>query len=221
MELTHQPTNSKYPNYNDVLFADKLNSDTNQNATIKSGIKAFMLYSEGYKNASQKIWENYTGSAWEANTLVYPIIFLNRQFVELRLKEIISGLNFTVKHEYDFPKGHDLVILWNNYLDILKTFSPSYYPDPQDIKNIEKLINEFNCIDPLSFSFRYPVDKKPEMNPSLKITGIDIKTFIETMEKLYAFFDVQSDMVYALIDQTEEYISEMHSQMESYYYDNW
>jgi hypothetical protein len=220
MELTHQPTNPKYPNNNDVLFAEKLNSDTNQNASIKSGIEAFILYSEGYKNASQKIWENYNGSAWEANTLVYPIIFLNRQFVELRLKEIISGLNFTVKHEYEFPKGHDLVILWNNYLEILKTFSPSYFPNPQDIKTVGKLIREFNGIDPLSFSFRYPVDRKREINPSLKITGIDIKTFIETMEKLYFFFEVQSDMVYGLITQTEDYISEMRSQMESYDY-NW
>ena len=185
----------------------------------------FFLFSEGYKTAAIKLFEQLDGSAFHANFLVYPLIFLNRQFLELRLKELISGLNFAISHKYEFPNGHGLQSLWNTYKDlILQIDSGHHSPDNATLQNVEKLIFEFNLIDPQSFSFRYPVDTSPARNPSLKITNIDLLNFMTTMNKLYNFFGWQSDMVFHLIDITDDFISIMRSEYESEmlsYYDHY
>jgi len=208
------------PDVNDKLFKD-FNKDFRHNAIVSSGIKKFFLFSEGYKTAAIKLSEQLDGSAFYANYLVYPLIFLNRHFLELRLKELISGVNFIVNHEYEFPNGHNLNSLWNTYRAKISEAGEIETPDKKILDNIGRLINEFNFIDPKSFSFRYPVDTAQDRKPSLKITNIDLYNFVSTMKKLYNFFDWQSDYIFRMIDLTEEFIdilrSEYESEMQSYY----
>jgi len=204
----------------DKLFKD-FNDDYRHNAIVRTGIDKFFLFSEGYKTAAEKLFEQLDGSAFYANMLVYPLIFLNRQFLELRLKEIISGLNFAISHEYKFPNGHNLENLWDTYKELIKQVGEMNAPEPATLKSAEKLVLEFNAVDPKSFSFRYPVDTSEARNPSLEMTNIDLHNFATTMNKLYNFFDTQSDVVFHLIDLTEEFISimrsEYQSEMSSYY----
>lgn len=198
------------PCLDDKLFQD-FNKDYRYNVILNSGIDKFFLFSEGYKIAAERLFEQFDGSGWDANTLVYPLIFLNRQFLELRLKELISGLNFTLSHEYKFPNGHCLKTLWNTFKSLMVKLKES--PIKQiDFDNTERLIKEFVSIDPQSFSFRYPVDTTEERNPSLKIKNMDLLNFMTTMKKLYNFFEIQSDVVYYYIDLTEEFINIMRSE---------
>lgn len=211
------------PESQDKLFKD-FNEDYRHNAIVRTGIDKFFLFSEGYKTAATKLFEQLDGSAFNANVLVYPLIFLNRQFLELRLKELICGLNFTISHEHKFSNGHDLKRLWDTYKNLVMQIGDNNIPDKTTLQNTENLILEFNSIDPKSFSFRYPVDTTAERNPSLTITNIDLLNFMTSMKKLYNFFDTQSDMVFHLIDLTEEFISIMRSEYESEmrsYYDNY
>lgn len=208
------------PESGDRLFKS-FNEDFRHNAIVSAGMSKFFLFSEGYKTAALKIFEQLDGSAFHANFLVYPLIFLNRQFLELRLKELISGLNFSFSQSYDFPNGHELDRLWNTYKNLILQASGSHCPDEATLENVERLIFEFQSIDPQSFSFRYPVDKTAARKPSLKITNIDLLNFMTTMNKLYNFFAWQSDMVFHMIDITNEFIgimqSEYESEMQSYY----
>lgn len=211
------------PNIQDKLFKE-FNEDCRHNAIVRTGIDKFFLFSEGYKTAAKKLFEQLDGNAYDANILVYPLIFLNRQFLELRLKELITGLNFTISHEYKFSNGHDLKQIWDTYKSLAIQIVGNNIPDKEMLQNVENLIIEFNAIDPKSFSFRYPVDTSKDRNPSLSITNIDLLNFMTTMKKLYNFFDTQSDMVFHLIDLTEEFILIMRSEYESEirsYYDNY
>lgn len=208
------------PDCNDKLFID-LNQDYRHNAIVSTGMDKFFLFSESYKMAAETLFEQLDGSAHYANYLVYPLIFLNRQFLELRLKELIIGLNYIITGERKFPNGHDLKNLWNDFNTLVLRIGNENIPERKVLQNTESLILEFNSIDPQSFSFRYPVDKTNERNSSLKITTIDLLNFKGSMKKLYNFFDTQSDMIFHLIDLKEEFIdvirSEYESEMRSYY----
>lgn len=209
------------PESEDKLFKEA-NTDYRFNAMIQSGMNKFVLFSEAYKLSAKKLFEQLDGSATNANFIVYPLIFVNRQFLELRLKEIISGLNFVIDHKFEFPNGHDLLFLWNRYLNLVTKVGPNQAPEKDVLINTENLIKEFNDIDPRSFSFRYPVDTTTDRKPSLTITNIDLENFQLTMEKLYNVLDIQSEIVFYLVDQTEEYIQHMelyyHQEIQSYYY---
>jgi hypothetical protein len=208
------------PEKDDKLFKE-FNEDYTHNAIIRTGMQNFFLFSEGYKTASIKLFEQMDGSAYSANTIVYPLIFLNRQFLELRLKELISGLNFVIYQEHNFPNGHGLESLWKTYIELIHEVGESYVPEGDTLEYAECLIKEFDSVDPKSFSFRYPVDTSPDRNPSLSIKNIDLKNFFITMNKLYNLLDTQSDVVFHLKELTEDLILEMHSnfqlEMMNYY----
>jgi hypothetical protein len=209
-----------FPNDTDSLFKE-FNSDYTHNAIISSGMDKFFLFSDGYKTASIKLFEQLDGSAYAANTVVYPLVFLNRHFLELRLKELISGLNYVINHTYSFPNGHNLKILWDTYKILLAKVEEGKNIDFKIQANTERLILEFNSIDSSSFSFRYPVDTSTSRNPSLTIKNLDLKNFQATMTKLYNYFDSHGDMVFYLIDMTDEFVnimrSEYEAEMRSYY----
>ena len=201
------------PDESDKLFKD-YNKDYRHNAIVSTGIDKFFLFSEGYKSAALRVFDQLDGEAWSANTCVYPLVFLNRQFLELRLKELICGLNFVIDKEKTFPNGHNLESLWNKFKDLLYSLGEDHI-NKSTLENAEKLILEFNAIDSNSFSFRYPVDKSHERKPSLTLTNIDLQNFMKTMKKLYNYFDALNDLVSYQVDQAEEYISIMRSEYES------
>lgn len=211
----------EFPNSTDELF-NELNGNGGHNAIIRTGISKFFLFSDSYKTAAIKLFEQLDGSAYYANTLVYPLTFLCRHFIELRLKELISGINYSTKQEYSFPDGHNLEVLWNTYNSVIANAGESFVPEKSVLRNMQRLIKEFNVMDPNSMCFRYPVDKGKERSPSLSVTNIDLDTFRQTMGKIFNFFDTQSDAVFHLIDLAEEFYAEMrnqyHQEMTSYYY---
>uniref|UniRef100_A0A832G055 HEPN domain-containing protein n=1 Tax=Ignavibacterium album TaxID=591197 RepID=A0A832G055_9BACT len=210
----------KLPESQDKLFLES-NPELHQTVIVTTGMDKFFLFSEGYKTAATILAKQTEDCYFYANLTIYPLFFLNRQFLELRLKELIIGLNFILTQERSFPNGHDLKQLWDKYRNLVSELNDSNVPKPKLLNNVEKLIDEFNNIDPKSMSFRYPVDSSQDRKPSLGMTNIDLKNFMTTMDKLYNFFDNQSEMVFNLGELTREYISSMQSayesEMRSYY----
>src|SRR2546423_1809792 len=58
----------------DVLFGE-FNEDYQHNAIISAGIDKFFLFSDGYKKASRKLFQQLDGNAYDANTIVYRLFF--------------------------------------------------------------------------------------------------------------------------------------------------
>ena len=210
-----------FPNSTDKLF-NEFNDDHRHNAIIRAGMSKFFLFSDSYKSAAIKLFEQLDGSAFSANTLVYPIVYLCRHFIELRLKELISGVNYSITEKYSFPDGHNLESLWNTYKSLIPKAGKSFVPEVVTLANTENLIKEFNLVDPNSMCFRYPVDKTSDRNPSLSMTNLDLENFRKTMQKLFNFFDTQTDVVFYLINLADEFFSQMrqeyHQEMMAYYY---
>lgn len=204
-----------FPLDNDSLFV-KSNNFTD--IEIETGINRFFFFSESYRKSSEAIFEKVSKLKFESRFLVIPVIFLCRHYLELRLKELISGINYTKTENYSFPDGHNLEFLWNSYKTALTDADYSIQPSNIDLNNIERLILEFNNIDSNSMSFRYPVEKDKTTETLQNLQAFDIENFIQIMTRIYNFFYEQSGNLFHLIAQAEEYFSFLHRQMILEYY---
>lgn len=182
---------NEYPNNTDQLFVDETNFT--EGAWLKNSASKFFLYSEGYRMAAEKIFNDCISNPHFANKMVYPMIFNYRQFIELRLKELISMGYFFLGEHADFQDDHSLMRLWNTYRnEILIKIEPI---DPFLLNNVERIISQFNTEDPNSMFFRYPLTKAPNRRNSLNRESIDLRNFRNVIEKLNNFLDWQWDML--------------------------
>ena len=169
------------------------------------GLSAVSLYQEIKKN--EWINKQYLSSA---------MIFSFRQFLEVRLKELIYIGKRELFEDPQFKATHSLEDLFQTYTkEVLPKADPSF--DKEMVSIVNKLIHEFNFIDPKSMSFRYPVDK--ELNPNHNLPNFDIDNFKEVMDKLANFFDSQLEILQMLEDYNAEMATELASEYASYMYD--
>lgn len=163
------------------------------------------LYAQGYYEAAERLIDSLDGKHPSINEkLVYPICFLYRHFIELRLKEIIfygsrlidSPRNIT---QEDRLAHHNIEKLWEQAVIPILT---KVFPDGplEDLEVARDYILQYvkieheQCsgktieVDPNSFSFRYPYDSQG--NPNLiGMTRIDLMNLKNVMQRLEAFFE--------------------------------
>jgi hypothetical protein len=194
------------PSNTDSIFKDEVSPD--YGAWLKNPANKFFLYSEGYKEAGKKLWEFCIENHFYSNTLIYPLVFNYRQFLELRLKElIIMGYKY-LDSEEDFADEHSLVKLWNTYRN--KILPEVENIDKNILDNVERIICQFNTEDPQSMSFRYPVTRGPNRKESLNRDTIDLNNFKTVIDRLIYFFDWQWDMISHYEDLKSEMIADMY-----------
>lgn len=204
-----------FPSQNDQLF---FKSSKSSDIILESGIRKFFLFSESYKTAAGKLFVEIRKKDYDMHLIIAPTIFICRHFIELRLKELISGINYTKSEEYSFPDGHNLENLWNTYQTTLSTADKSIIPNRNHILAITKLIKEFSLVDLSSMSFRYPVNKDKKTESLANLGTFDMDNFMNIMEKIFDFFHEQSGNVFNLIQLADSYFIYLHSQMEQQYY---
>ncbi|HSW00554.1 MAG TPA: hypothetical protein VLI39_10305, partial [Sedimentisphaerales bacterium] len=84
------------------------------------------------------------------------------------------------------PKHHRLKDLWVEAKGLIRRH---YGEDtPPEIDYIDPCIEEFHEHDPESFSFRYPTDKKGNLNLG-GLSHINLRNLYETMDRLTSFLD--------------------------------
>jgi hypothetical protein len=122
----------------------------------------------------------------DLDALVYPIVFLYRHYLELRLKTIIDNGRKLLEQPGKFPKHHRLDVLWKETRKILEEV---YKGDPTDeLDEIEKVFDQFCGSDPIGIAFRYPIDK--DGNKTLPgLTHINIGEFSEIIMKAANLLD--------------------------------
>lgn len=145
-------------NTNDLGSVFCADDDWKLNACINWTQDAMELYVMGYKRAADTLVEYVVESGRHQDSLIYPLAFLYRQYIELRLKVIIKEGRMLLEEGNDFPKHHKLYDLWC----IVKQLSKKAFedePEPLDLNYAEHVIKEFTSVDPDSFAFRYPTTK--------------------------------------------------------------
>jgi hypothetical protein len=194
-----------WPKKGDKLFAS--GDDWWHNACLNYSNDNWELYINGYKKAGDVLSDYINETQLHQDFLVFPIVFVYRQYIELHLKKLIIDIKKLQKIEYGYPKTHDLNIIWAECRGLIKKLEPK--ASTCDLEAIDESIQQFCVIDPSSESFRYPTKISGEYSLPLDLRYINIRNLAEVMENLSCFFDAVDTMVSVFIDYQQE--------MDSYY----
>lgn len=142
----------------------------------------------GYKSAGDKLVEFALSDALELNTLIYPIIFCYRHYLELSIKWMIEvhGLKIGAK---PIVKSHDLRECW---LKLKNMFDEYSLPDEDNYTEIvERIIFEFDHIDQNNINFRYHKDNNFEdiEIPAQSIDIGNLRSVINCVENYFSGID--------------------------------
>jgi len=142
------------------------------------------LYAEGYREAAERVYESWR--AQRLDYLAFPLVFLYRHYVELRLKELLQSAAQLLELPKDWQCNHQIENLWRVLKPLLRQISPN---EPEsDLLNAERLIIELATRDPYSFEFRYP-ETKEGRRCLVDLERLDVVNFCEAMRKLSGFLD--------------------------------
>jgi len=164
---------------------------------------SWCVYADGFKRAIEFLIANVQ-STYEVNTVIFPILFLCRHYIELTLKEVIGYGRYLNEAAGTPPGGHDLKNLWNE----AKTYIRKEISDvsTDELAHIERLILEIHAIDPTSEGSRYPIIKRrPQGGRNASFSwnsphiildelGDKMKTISEFLHKVCNFLSVAQDL---------------------------
>lgn len=180
------------PHKDDVLFRYDDEGITNAcvNYARDGGDYA---YRRGYRVGARLLAQYCIDECREQDGLIYPIVFLYRQHVELALKDLIrdaaelSATTLTAD-EQKHLKRHDLKDLWGDLKKLLKKFGPPY-PDREHVAAVDSYIDQLMEFDRASFSFRYPRTKSEDSSLPANLKHIGIRNFQTLMERLADYLE--------------------------------
>ncbi len=170
---------SALPSPKDNLFSSQ--EDWWNNACLNWNHDGWALYACGYKEAADLLVQRIEERNACQDSLVYPILFLYRQYLELEIKDLIRQSRRLQDISGDFPKHHHIGNLWSECHSLLSKISPD--DSVAELKEIARLISEFSAVDPSSMAFRYPKDK--DGTPSLpNIHHINLRNVRKVIGKI-------------------------------------
>jgi hypothetical protein len=181
--------------------------DWHCNACLNWSSNALELYVIGYKEAADKLVEYVIENARYQDALVFPICFPYRQYIELRLKELIKFGRRLLDEPGKFPQHHNILYLWDTVETILKKVSDGKIEPPDFLTLPLHVVTEFSKIDPDSFAFRYPNDKHGA-NPLEGLSHINLRRVAQYVSAFSNVMDAASTGISVYLDQKNEFIKE-------------
>ncbi|TDR36600.1 hypothetical protein DFR29_12821 [Tahibacter aquaticus] len=142
------------------------------------------LYAAGYKDAANALVEALTERRAALDSVIYPLVFLYRQGIELELKLILPLARRVAEQPTAKDHRHGLMSLWKE----LRTLVEGLDTDASDLEMpvVEEFIRQLDEVDPGSFAFRYPTDKKGEVSlPGLE--RINVRHLSEIMDTVFSY----------------------------------
>jgi hypothetical protein len=165
-----EPDEFPWPKPGDILF--RSDEDPQSDAWLNWALRGWDAYASGYLEAANLLVEKALETGQRTDTLIYPMAFLYRHYLELRLKEIIVQSRGLLAGQSDFKREHRLLVLWNSVRLILENVWPN--GPTIDLNAVENVILQFHDLDSKSEAFRYPVDLKDNATLSIGATGDSI-----------------------------------------------
>jgi hypothetical protein len=179
----------EWPRPNEKLVRSGV--DWQHNACVDCHAPTLGNYAAKFKDAADVLVREAAAGNATLDSVIIPIMFLYRQYLELTLKEIILFGREVVGTGKGYPTNeHDLKALWDETLSLLTAHYGSRVPP--EMANVTPCIEDLHSYDPKSFSFRYPTDKQGK--PYLKeVRHINIRNLYEVMDRLASFLDCMSN----------------------------
>jgi hypothetical protein len=193
------------PSATDKLFDTA--EDWWNNACLNWCFDSWWLYAAGYKDAADVLVTHVVETGRQHDRLVYPIVFLYRQHLELMIKDIIRQGRKLEDIDEPFPKSHHIDKLWLICRQLLSQISPN--DSEEELDQVGRLIEEFSAVDPTSMSFRYPEDTDGGVSlPG--VTHINLPNVKEVVGKMASILGGAHDQI--------DYLSSCKAEMYSEYY---
>lgn len=195
------------------LFTSKTYPDPNWylNAVLHVTPDKWDTYAEGYKKAGDIAVQYVIDNKWYQDFLIFPIVFLYRHYLELRLKELLVVSSMLLDQEVSVPTHHDLVLLWKQVRPNLERV----WRDEQSRHNHDRIgerLEELSNADLRSFGFRYPVDTKGE--PTLVgLVHINLKHLRDVIQGISTILDGSSIGMGEYLNAKQEIMAEYRADM--------
>lgn len=141
------------------------------------------IIAAGYKTAADELIAFLVEDDRD-DSLIFPIIFCYRQYVELTLKHIIELMARFDETGARFPHDHSLTRLWRDVKDRQRLERDDV--EANDWQIVERLLLEFDAVDSRSFAFRYP--------EPVPFYQVDLGNLHDVMQGLAGFLDGLADM---------------------------
>jgi len=172
------------------------------------------VYAEGYKKGGDILVQYVIDNNWDQDFLVYPIVFLYRQYLELRLKELIHVSSRLLDQNIDIPRDHNLLSLWSKVSPNIE----QVWSDSQTKRHLEAIkdkLTELCSIDPRSYAFRYPEDTNGI--PTLTGMGyINLKRLKDVVQAISNVLDGSSLGMGEYLNAKHEMMTEYRTEMAQY-----
>ena len=140
------------------------------------------IYATGYKDAADALVGALAERKASLDSVVYPLVFLYRQGLELHLKLILPLARRLVGKEAVADHQHGLMPLWSELRRHLEQLGPP--ESDKELPAIEDFIRQLDTVDPGSFAFRYPTNKKGEVSlPDLR--HVNVRHLSEIMDSVF------------------------------------
>jgi|GEM_PF-266757 hypothetical protein len=191
------------------------------------------VYAQSYRQAAEQLFAQWvTMDRAPPHYALFPLAFLWRQYLELRLKSLV--LDAERLHELgedvstsaqqrkrrkqpgyraDFLDGHDLLLQW----DCLEPLLKSLWSDAPETKFVRHLLVQFNEVDPLADGFRYPVSKSKKAR-ARTLAGlppwVNLRRFNDVMISLANVLDGASAHVDEAVSNLSEAIANYEAEYE-------
>jgi hypothetical protein len=120
-----------------------------------AGPDFWCVYADGYKRACELLIEAEK-NIYETNTIIFPILALYRQYVELSLKEIIAYGQY-LDSDGTMRTDHELKKLWARSKNYILKFYQIF--DQDKLIRIQEIVYEIHELDPTAQGARYPFIK--------------------------------------------------------------
>lgn len=156
------------------------------NACIDGYGDNWSRYARGYRTAADRLVAHIDEVQRDQDSLVYPILFLYRQYLELRLKHLSRDASAILDQAFEVPMTHRLLDLWRplkaKVIEIEKRFG--MMGERTVLVKAEGVLAALGEIDPLSDAFRYPINSKGEQSLSSDVRYINLRHFKEQIDEV-------------------------------------
>jgi hypothetical protein len=173
----------KQADHPSVLFGP--GSDAHLNACLNYAADNWSTYAEGYKEGADILAAQLLHGEATLDTVVYPLVFLYRQYIELRLKHLARDASRLMDQPFALLHTHRIETLWKKTRQLLEEADKAMgaKPDLGDLERVEMILLQLDASDPQSFAFRYPEDKEQrKVLPDLRY--INVRALIEQMDEV-------------------------------------
>jgi len=140
------------------------------------------LVAAGFKDAGDALIESIDRHG-RNDGLTLPILFCYRQYVELKLKEIIEKVHRFEETGDSYRRTHNIGQLWEAVkVDVIKNVADE---EAESIEVVERCLMEIHELDERGDALRYPTP--------LHFTQIDLGNLKAVIENISAFLDALAD----------------------------